>query len=164
MKSGMLLRAGTALCVALAMAACASVGSAPKTDTVKVQVVVDDDINPSSDGRPSSLVLRIYQLKGDARFLAADFFDLYDKQDEILAGDLLASQELSLAPGESRELEMEVSAEAQQLGVMAAFRDIRNAEWRAVAAAPRKGLKNLIRKDAVTVHAQRAAVTLTIQE
>lgn len=164
MKTGILLRAGAVLCGALVLAACVSVGSKPQTDAVKLQLVVDPDINPTSDGRPSSLVLRIFQLKGDARFLAADFFDLFEKQDEILAGDLVGSQELSLVPGESRELELEISAEAQLLGVMAAYRDIRNADWRVTASAPRRGLKNLIRKDAITLHVQRAAVTLTIRE
>lgn len=164
MRRGALWPLAAAACAALMLAGCASVGPAPKNDTVKVSISADDDVNPTADGRPSSLVLRVYQLKADTRFLAADFFDLIGKEEEVLAGDVLLSQEFNLAPGESQELEMEISAEATLLGVVAAYRDIRNAQWRVVQGAPKKGLKNLIRKDAVTIHAERAAVTLTIRE
>jgi type VI secretion system protein VasD len=164
MKAGYMLRTTAMLCAALVLAACVSVGSKPKVDTVKVQITAAGDVNPTTDGRPSSLVLRIYQLKADTKFTAAEFFDLFEKQDEILAGELVASQELNLGPGETRELELEVSSEAKHIGVIAAYRDIRNAQWRAVADAPTKGLKNLVKKDAIMISAQRAAVTLEIRE
>jgi type VI secretion system protein VasD len=164
MKAGFMLRTAAMLCAALALCACVSVGSKPKVATVKLQIIAAGDVNPTADGRPSSLVLRIYQLKADTKFTGAEFFDLFEKQDEILAGELLASQELNLGPGETRELELEVSAEAKHIGVIAAYRDIRNAEWRAVADAPTKGLMNQVKKDAIMIRAQRAAVTVEIRE
>jgi type VI secretion system VasD/TssJ family lipoprotein len=112
MRTTSLTRAFVIAFATLSLVSCVSVSSKPKVAAVKMSVSAAADVNPAGDGRPSSLVLRIYQLKSDTKFLAADFFGLYDKEDEVLAGDLLASQELTLAPGESRELEMEISAEA----------------------------------------------------
>jgi type VI secretion system protein VasD len=158
-----LSRAGVLL-MALALAACAGGSPKPTVDKVKATITASADVNPASDGRPSPLVVRIYQLKSEAKFVEADFFDLFEKDDQILGPDLVSRDEITLAPGETQELPLGVSDDARLLGVVAAYRDLRNSQWRVVKPAPKKGLKNLVKKDAITIQAQRAAVTLTITE
>jgi type VI secretion system protein VasD len=164
MKPTLALRTGLLLLGLLGLAACMRAAPKPTVDKVVVTVVASGDINPDSAGRPSPLVLRIYQLKSEAKFGDADFFDLFDKDDQVLAADLISREEVTLDPGETRELRLEVSDEAKAVAVLAAYRDLRNSQWRVVKPAPKKGLKNLLRKDAIRVEAQRAAVTLTITE
>src|SRR5207244_786913 len=109
-------------------------------------------------------VVRVYQLKDDAAFKDADFFALFDKEQATLAASLISRQELELSPGDQRKMDFPVSGEAKFLGVVAAFRDIRNAEWRVLKAAPKKGYKNLIKTDAVSVVIEKSKITLAISD
>jgi type VI secretion system VasD/TssJ family lipoprotein len=69
-----------------------------------------------------------------------------------------------LAPGERKQLQFDVKGEAKFLGVIAAYRDIRNSQWRAVQPAPKKGLMDVIKKDGVQVDVARAKVSVIISD
>jgi type VI secretion system protein VasD len=113
------------------------------------------DANPDASGRPSPVVVRVYQLKTDAAFAAADFFALYDDDQKVLGVELISRDEFVLAPSERRTLDVTVSGDTRYVGAIAAFRDIRNAEWRALIPAPRAGL---------TVAVERARIVLSLAE
>jgi type VI secretion system protein VasD len=150
------------LAAALLGSACAS--HPPKPAPARLTVTARADLNPDASGRPSPVVLRIFQLKDDAAFKDADFFALFDKEQATLAASLIDRQEFELAPGDSRTVDFPVSGDAKFLGVLAAFRDIRNADWRALVAAPKKNLKNIIKTDKVLVTAEKTRVMLTVSE
>jgi type VI secretion system protein VasD len=153
--------AGVALlAVVLAVGGCAS--GPKKPAKVHLSVVANTDINPDAEDRPSPVVVRVYQLKDDAAFRDADFFALFDKEQATLAASLISRQEFELSPGDQRKMDFPVSGEAKFLAVVAAFRDIRNAEWRVLKAAPKKGYKNLIKTDAVSVVIEKSKITLAI--
>jgi type VI secretion system protein VasD len=122
------------------------------------------DVNPDSSGRASPIVVRIYQLKDDSKYNNADFFALFDDDQKVLGADMLVREEVELAPGEQRQVDVAVAGEAKFVAAMAAYRDIRNAQWRVSQPAPKKGLKNIVKKDAVTIKAERAKVTLTVAD
>jgi len=58
-----------------------------------------------------------------------------------------------LKPSERRTIEVAVADDARFVGAVAAFRDIRNAEWRGVVPAPRKGLSVAVERARVVVSA-----------
>jgi type VI secretion system protein VasD len=102
------------------------------------------DLNPDAAGRPSPLVVRVYQLRQDAAFKGAEFFALYDHEKETLGADLVATQEFEFKPGESRVVTFKGDAQVHTVAVMAAYRDLRNAVWRAtydLPPPPAKGAK-----------------------
>jgi len=109
------------------------------------------DVNPDPSGRPSPIVVRVYQLRTDAAFSNAEFFALFDDEQKVLGQELISRDEFMLAPAEKRTLDVALSGETRFVGVVAAFRDIRNAQWRSVLPAPRGGL---------TVSIDRARVVL----
>jgi type VI secretion system protein VasD len=150
------------LAVTLAVGGCSS--GPPKPAKVRLSVVANTDINPDANDRPSPVVVRVYQLKDDAAFRAADFFALFDKEQATLTASLISRQELELTPGDQRKMDFPVSGEAKFLGVVAAFRDIRNAEWRMLKPAPKKHYKNLIKADAVSVVIEKSKITLDISD
>lgn len=88
-------------------------------------------LNPDPNGRPSPLVFRIYSLSSPKAFDDADFFALYKNDEATLGPDLIAREELAIAPSESRVLQKELKEGTLYLGVMAAYRNINNARWRA---------------------------------
>lgn len=148
--------------MAVSLVACAS--SAPKPTKARMTVIAQADVNPDADGRPSPVVVRVYQLQQDAKFANADFFALFDDEQQALGADLLARDEITLAPGERKQLQVDVKGEAKFLGAIAAYRDIRNSQWRAVQPAPKKGLMDVLKKDGVQVDVARAKVSVTISD
>jgi len=100
------------------------------------------DVNPDSAGRASPVVMRVYQLKSDAAFSGAGFFNLFDDERKALGADLIARDEYELIPGERRVLELAPPPDMRFLGALAAFHDVRNSSWRALLAVPHGGLGN----------------------
>lgn len=109
------------------------------------------DVNPDSSGRPSPVVIRVYQLKTDAAFAAAEFFPLFDDEQKVLGPELISRDEYMMAPAESRTIDVAISEDTRYVGAIAAFRDIRNAQWRVLVPAPRKGLTVAIEKSRIVL-------------
>jgi type VI secretion system protein VasD len=118
-------------------------------------IVAGKDANPDGGGRPSPVVVRIYQLKTDGAFSAADFDALYDDDQKTLGIELISRDEFVLAPAERRTLDVAVASETRFVGAIAAFRDIRNAQWRALIPAPRTGFN---------VSVERARIVVSLAE
>jgi type VI secretion system protein VasD len=84
----------------------------------------------------------VYALKTLASFNSADFFSLYDKDKETLGNELLGREEFQLMPGEKRQIDKQFQPETAFVGVVAAFRDLERAQWRAaVSVIPQKASK-----------------------
>lgn len=126
-------------CIPLAMLAMLLVLSgcsalSPFSDLTKLDLALQgsDRLNPDLNGRPSPIVLRLLELKHPIAFDNADFFSLYQRPKEALAPDLVALEELELRPGESRDLKLTVQEGSRYVGVLAAYRDLPEANWRYV--------------------------------
>jgi type VI secretion system protein VasD len=161
-------RTATLALIAVLLAADGCKSKAPKPAPppvpARLAVIARTDVNPDEAGRASPVVLRVYQLKDDAAFRNADFFALFDKEQATLAASLIERQEFVLAPGDQKSLEYPISGEAKFLAVAAAYRDIRNADWRALTPAPRKTYKNLVKSDQVSVGVEKSRVTLAVSD
>ncbi|HUD32911.1 MAG TPA: type VI secretion system lipoprotein TssJ [Variovorax sp.] len=117
----------------LALAACgAKPLLAPKPRVLTIDVLAAASLNPSASGRPSPVVVRIYELKAAAPFESADFVMLFDKDQATLGGDVVARDEFVLGPRESTAIRRDLTADSKFIAVMAAFRDLERAKWRAV--------------------------------
>jgi len=109
----------------------------PDPTVVELAVQAGDEINPDGGGRPSPVVVRIYELKDTGSFNSADFFTLFEDEQGTLGGDLVARDEIILAPGERHEATRAIADDTNHLAVMAAFRDIDRARWRTSVPVPR---------------------------
>jgi type VI secretion system protein VasD len=116
-------------------------------------------VNPDGQNRPSPIVIRIYQLKDDTGFKDADYFALYDKEAATLAAALVSRVEFELAPGEKRTVDYAVAPDTRYIGVAAAYRDIRNEQWRAQSVTTEKGIADLIKKNQIQIVVDRARVS-----
>src|SRR5262245_53641184 len=124
--------------VALLFLSSACASKPPKPVQARAQLVVSEDVNPDTSGRASPIVVRLFQLKNDGEFAAADFFAIYEKEKETLGASLLSREEYVLAPGEKKTLDLGLNPEARFVGAIAAYRDIRSSHWRALTQAPEK--------------------------
>lgn len=126
------------LAFTLMLTACASRDPQTPKETIKLDlsVVALAGVNPDSGKRPAPIVVRVYELKTDSAFAAADYFSLQDKDKTVLADDLVRRDEFQLRPGEKKIIQRKIDPATTRLGVLAAYRDLPNSVWRVVYTLP----------------------------
>lgn len=132
-----LIPLATACTPVLLLAACASSDPKPH-EPLRLDLTVSaaTAVNPDDQGRPAPIVVRVYELKTDNAFKAADYFSLQDKDKTVLADDLVKRDEFQLRPGEHQTIRRVADANTTTLGVLAEYRDLPHAVWRAVYPLP----------------------------
>jgi type VI secretion system protein VasD len=110
-------------------------------------------LNPDLNGRPSPIVLRLIELKHPAAFEQADFFAIYRSPKESLNPHFVTQEELELRPGESRKLRLSVQPGSRYVGVLAAYRDLSESQWRYVIPLQEQGRHRVrLRFDERAIH------------
>ncbi len=120
-----LLLSVAAAAILCAVAAC----SRPHTD---LMVASQLNVNPDFTGRPSPVVVKVYELRRGVAFKQADFQALFDNPMQVLGADVLAADELVFVPGEARTITYLPNPEARFLGIVAGFRQMDRARWRSL--------------------------------
>jgi len=109
-----------------------------RTESIQLNVSLQavTDLNPDLKSRPSPIIVRVYELKSDATFNQADFFSLQNNDRATLTEDLLARDEFILRPGDNLKISRKAHPQIGAVGVLAAFRDLPHATWRATFRLP----------------------------
>lgn len=115
----------------LLLAVLTSCATPVKTEVV-FKIVATPQLNPDNSGRPSPVVLRIYELKSSGAFESAEFFALYSNDVKTLGPALVSRKEIQIGPSESREIIEKLQPGTRAIGVVAAFRNLSSNQWRAV--------------------------------
>jgi type VI secretion system protein VasD len=140
----MILRMLLPLALALLLAGCPADTAPPPPPTLALTIAGGADQNPDPEGHPTPVAVRIYQLAATAAFERSDVFALTEREQATLGADSLGSEELIVAPGETREVAHELKPGVQAIGIVVLFRDIDHAQWRAVAPAAASGPTTLM--------------------
>jgi type VI secretion system protein VasD len=141
----------------LACALALAVGCSSGPPLVKGAIKAEPSVNPDRGGRPSPIVVRVYELKGIAAFNNADFFALFDKEQESLGSELVGREEYQLQPAETRQYSRQLQPDTKFIGVVGAFRDLEQARWRQTAPVPKKGSAT------IAIGVQSRAITLDVK-
>lgn len=114
-------------------------------DSEKVILTSDggNQLNPGADGKPLSVVMRVYQLTDLERFAASDADTLWDAPEKALGNTLVDARELTLLPGIGQIDQWPLAQSARYVGVAAFFRDEQDARWKVAFDA------NSLRKDGI---------------
>ena len=97
-----------------------------------LQVEAALDVNPDIHGRPSPVILTIYQLSDAKAFLAADPASLLEPDAEPASPAWLKRETFQLRPGEELTRRFVPEPAVQLFGAVAEYRDLENAQWRTV--------------------------------
>ncbi|MEM7667603.1 MAG: type VI secretion system lipoprotein TssJ [Pseudomonadota bacterium] len=116
----------TAATLLAGLTACAE--PPPPPTTVALSIVGGATMN---GGVPAKV--KVYYLTSAANFQAADFFAVFDTPEATLGPDLVAVDEYLLAPGKTEEDAKSFATPPAAVGVVAAFKNIGQPGWRAVA-------------------------------
>ena len=145
------LRSATVASLVATLAACAG-PAPPKPTIVAATLQASANVNPDARKRASPVVVRLYELKSSAAFDAADFLSLYERDQATLAAEMGSREEFTLRPGDSKPWEKTVAPDVRFIGVIAAFRDIDRARWKAlVPVKPNARNVVTIRADEITI-------------
>lgn len=105
----------------------------------KLEISAKHNVNPDSNGRPSPVVVYIFELTESTLFENQDFFSIYEDYEKVLGPDLVNKYEVSLTPGKNELYNASMSTKTEYLGIVAAFRDIENSNWRQVIKVDKTG-------------------------
>ncbi|MCE9821545.1 type VI secretion system lipoprotein TssJ [Vibrio alginolyticus] len=104
-----------------------------------LEIAGSHNINPDSNGRPSPVVVYVFELTSNTIFESQDFFSIYEESEKVLGPDLVNKYEVSLTPGQKETYQASMSPKTEYLGIVVAFRDIENSNWRQVIKVDKTG-------------------------
>jgi type VI secretion system protein VasD len=102
--------------------------------TLHLDLRAREAVNSNAGGIPLSTVVRIYQLKDRKTFDSTDYPSLFTADSQVINADVLAQQDVRLAPGGAVSVDMPVEEATQYVAVAAMFLapDQTNNTWRVV--------------------------------
>ena len=116
--------------LAFGMPCLCAAADAPLTGTtVELTLVGGSALNPNTQGQPSPVEVRIFQLSTPRAFEAADFASVFRTPQGATQTDWLEQEDFMLRPGQIHEHKRSPGPAVQALGVAAAFRDQEQAVW-----------------------------------
>jgi len=123
---------------ALLLARC---GPSPKPPAVLTLTMIGGaDQNADPSGKAAPVAVKVYQLAATAKFESSDWTALTEHEQQTLGQDeAAAAQQFVVAPGETQTQTFQLKNGVQAIGIVALYRDIDRAQWRADAAAADSG-------------------------
>ena len=135
-----------------------------KAPKIESSIVANTNINPAIDGSPSPVVVSIYYLKNVERFRKADFFELYKDSKSTLGNDLVEVKRRQIKPGQTIPLEETLPANVSAIGVICAFRDIEQAQWREIISIPKKGMLGAKKLKDLAITINQLSIVATVKK
>lgn len=111
------------------------VGGLLNLDTdLKINFVVDGDINPDEQGQASPLFVRLYELKSTKMITKADFIDLFEQDKTTLGSDMIGDVHRlkRFKPGENRTERFVLDENTQYVALYAEFFDFKDSNFKLV--------------------------------
>lgn len=101
---------------------------------LKIDFIVDSDVNQDEMGIASPLFVRMYQLKSDKMMKKADFIDIYEKDKETLGADLVGEvRKLKrFTPGEQRSEQFVLDKKTTYVALYAEFVDYKESKFKLI--------------------------------
>lgn len=142
----------------LLLARCAPPPKPPAVLTLTMVGGADQNADPS--GKAAPVAVKVYQLSSTAKFESSDWATLTEHEQQTLGQDEAGtSQQFVVSPGETQTKTFELKNGVQAIGILALFRDIDRAKWRAVERVADSGpikLTLTIGKLAVTLKPEKS--------
>lgn len=81
-------------------------------------ITASADINPDIAGRPSSVIVRIYQLTNKINFEDASYDALFESNHNALGTEYISIDEYLIDPNSRKKVELKISENAKYIGVV----------------------------------------------
>jgi type VI secretion system protein VasD len=100
-----------------------------KPQTLSLSFLASPRINPTPEGQPRPLVVRVYELKADERLLNATFDQIWHDDKTVLADDVVKMQEVEVYPATRADLKIERAPPVNYIAAVALFREVKSRSW-----------------------------------
>lgn len=100
-----------------------------KLSALSGAIIASPHLNPTVEGEPRPVQLRLYQLKTDTSFLNASFEQIWQDDKTALGDSLVKVEEMSVYPNTRVEFKFERNDAAQFLTAAALFREPKGRTW-----------------------------------
>lgn len=118
--------------VTLLTIACSSKVKPEKAEKLIVEIATAADINPNDKGVANPLRIALYTLKSTDEFQSSDFFTITEENTPSLKEQMDNVFDRIMLPSETKKIELTLDAGVAAIGIVAAYREIEQAEWKAV--------------------------------
>ena len=118
----------------LLLAACST--TTENTVDFSYFITASADINPDIAGRPSAVIVRIYQLTNKINFENSSYDALFESNHNALGTEYITLEEYLIDPNSRKEVELKISENAKYIGVVVGYRSTDMVTWRTVKAVP----------------------------
>jgi type VI secretion system protein VasD len=129
-----------ALGFAVVFGACATVKPPPEPckepPPIAVLLEASERINPDDRGNSLATIVQVLQLKDIRRLEASEFQDVWQRPKEVLEDDLIATDELTLEPGQTLTRQLARDEKANFIVVFGVFRRPAGQVWRSIQRLP----------------------------
>lgn len=133
--------------VTLLVMACSSKPQPAQVDKLVVELTTAKDINPNDKGVANPLRISVYTLKNKDEFKSSDFFTITEEGTPSLKEQMEKVYDGIMLPNETKKIELTLNSEITAIGVVAAYREIEQAEWNAVfSPLPKKRVQPWYKK------------------
>jgi type VI secretion system protein VasD len=117
------------------LAGCGAATPAPETpkkcpaQSVTVSLLASRAINPTQEGAPRPVVVRLYQLKSDARLYNAPFEQVWHDDKTALGDDVVKVDTQELYPGMRVDVKFDRTEGVDHIAAVALFQQPRGRSW-----------------------------------
>ncbi|WP_224363347.1 type VI secretion system lipoprotein TssJ [Hyalangium versicolor] len=122
------------------LGACAHAAAAPEPckepPPISVLLEASERLNPDDRGSSLSTIVQVLQLKDIRRLEASEFQDVWQRPKEVLEDDLIATDELTLEPGQTLTRQLARDPKATFVVVLGLFRRPAGQVWRSIQRLP----------------------------
>jgi type VI secretion system protein VasD len=121
--------------VCLALAGCGGAAPPPKApekcpeQNVTVSLLASPSVNPAAGGGARAVVVRVYQLKSDARLVNATFDQVWKEDKVRLGDDLVKEDEVLVYPATRADLSFMRAELVQHVAAVALFQSPQGRSW-----------------------------------
>ncbi len=122
------------VCLCVFLTACSS--TSENNVDFRYLISAASDINPDIEGRPSSVIVRVYQLTNKINFENANYNELFESEHNALGTEFITLNEYFIDPNSKKDMDLKISENAKYIGVVVGYRSVDMVTWRTVMAVP----------------------------
>jgi len=102
------------------------------TKDLPIRIFAGDQLNLTSNGKPLSLVIKIYVLRSSERLKTLTYPQITstESEKEALGDELISVREIILLPGKSYDAVLKIPGDATTIGVVGMFRAPYSSRWK----------------------------------
>ena len=130
---------GIVSCLIMLAAGCAHApppAPCDQPEPITVALQAGEPLNPDDSGQSFPTIVRVYMLKSANLLETTSSDEVIRKDKEVLGGDLMEVQEVTVKPNAKETLTFKRQDEARQLAVVGLFRAPTGNTWRAIETLP----------------------------